>query len=59
MQENEVSVPAGFFSSGTNGAAVADDTNRLISGGGTGGQLPPEGGDVSAPDTESFCVGGI
>ncbi|MBI2513585.1 MAG: hypothetical protein HYV96_16590 [Opitutae bacterium] len=56
--ENGISEIAGRFSSGTNGVAVADETRRLISGGGTGGQLPPEGADTSPLEAGDPLAGG-
>jgi hypothetical protein len=57
--ENGISGTVGRFSSGTKGIAVADETRRLISGGGIGGQLPPGAGDASAEDDCASRCGGV
>jgi hypothetical protein len=59
-QENGNSTTVGRGSKGTNGVAVAEETSRLINGGGTGGQLPPAGGDISpGGEIASFARGGV
>ncbi len=58
-QEKEVSNATGRFSSGTKGTAVADETRRLTNGGGTGGQLPPAGGEISPPGVWPAEFGGV
>lgn len=62
MQENSGGVEPVFGGSGSgvNGTAVADETSRFTTEGGTGGQLPPGGnsGPQEAVASFSGCGGG-